>query len=263
MYELCFLTPHQPQRDRPLFIFLPGMDGTGQLLHTQIPTLIKTFDIRCLSLPAHDDFSGWSRLAHQTVRLIQQELDNRSNRSVYLCGESFGGCLALHVLLREPSLIERLILVNPASAFKQRPWMSLGSPFVRWFPEALYQVSTFGLLPFLMALERVSPANRQCLIDAMQSISARSASWRLSLLHEFEIAASQLRTIEQPVLFLASAVDLLLPSVSEARNLASLLPNAEAIVLPHSGHTCLLETDINLHKILQDARFLPDLGVRC
>jgi pimeloyl-ACP methyl ester carboxylesterase len=259
-HELCFLTPHPPQPDRPLFVFLPGMDGTGQLLHSQIPALRQTFDIRCLCLPHHDDFSGWSRLAHQTIQLIQSELKNRSNRSVYLCGESFGGCLALQVLQNAPELVDRAILINPASAFKQRPWMSWGTPFMRWCPDPLYQISTLGLLPFLIATDRVSPLDRQRLVQAMQSISAQTASWRLSLLDRFEIAPIQLRQICQPVLFLASAADRLLPSVSEVRQLMNCLPKAEAIVLPNSGHTCLLETDINLHQLLHHSSFVPEFS---
>jgi pimeloyl-ACP methyl ester carboxylesterase len=258
--SIRLLTPHDSNIDRPLFIYLPGMDGSGELLHLQIPYLQPTFDIRCLTLPSRDDFSNWFDLASQTIKAIQAELIDRSNRTVYLCGESFGGCLALQVVLQAPQLVDRLILINPASSFKKRPWMSWGTPFIRWFPESFYQLSAIGLLPYLTAWERVSREAQQMLLQAMQSVSPSAASWRLSLLRVFAASAAQLRQIHQPTLLIASQIDRLLPSVSEAHNLVRSLPKARTIVLPDSGHACLLEHQINLYRILQEARFLSEVG---
>ncbi|MGB3239683.1 MAG: alpha/beta hydrolase [Geitlerinemataceae cyanobacterium] len=256
--SIRLLAPQDSDPDRPLFIYLPGMDGSGQLLHLQISHLKTTFDIRCLTLPHHDNFSSWFELASQTVNAIQTELMDRSNRTVYLCGESFGGCLAMQVTLQAPKLIDRLILVNPASSFKQRPWMSWGTPFIRWVPQSFYQVSAFGLLPYLASWERVSQDDRQMLLQAMQSVAPSTASWRLSLLRVFGASEAQLSQLHQPTLLVAGQRDRLLPSVSEAQNLARILPNARSIVLPDSGHACLLEHQINLYQILQEAQFLSE-----
>ncbi|MBD0361862.1 MAG: alpha/beta hydrolase, partial [Coleofasciculus sp. C3-bin4] len=89
----CFLTPSRINPDYPLFVFLPGMDGTGQLLRLQTEGLETAFDVRCLAIPA-DDLTNWEDLTDKVVNLIEEELKKRSSRSVYLCGESFGGCLA-------------------------------------------------------------------------------------------------------------------------------------------------------------------------
>ena len=111
-----FLTPNQLQPQLPLFVFLPGMDGTGQLFRTQTAGLEAGFDVRCLAL-SPTDLTSWDELAEQTVELIYQELD-KASRPVYLCGESFGGCLAMKVALLKPDLFTRIILVNPASSFR-------------------------------------------------------------------------------------------------------------------------------------------------
>uniref|UniRef100_A0ACD5GWX7 Uncharacterized protein n=1 Tax=Desertifilum tharense IPPAS B-1220 TaxID=1781255 RepID=A0ACD5GWX7_9CYAN len=47
----CLLAPSQIQPHLPLFIFLPGMDGTGQLLRSQTSSLEQAFDVRCLAIP--------------------------------------------------------------------------------------------------------------------------------------------------------------------------------------------------------------------
>jgi hypothetical protein len=52
----CFLAPKRLQPQYPLFVFLPGMDGTGQLLRSQTAGLEVAFDVRCLAIPP-DDFT--------------------------------------------------------------------------------------------------------------------------------------------------------------------------------------------------------------
>lgn len=258
--SICLVSPQDSHPDRPLFIYLPGMDGSGELLHLQIPHLRSAFDIRCLTLPNRDDFNSWFELASQTIQAIQTELIDRSNRTIYLCGESFGGCLAMQVVLQAPKLIDRLIVINPASSFKQRPWMFWGTPLIRWFPESFYQLSTIGLLPYLASWERLSAQSQQMLLQAMQSVSPPTASWRLSLLRVFTASEAQLRQIQQPTLVIASQLDRLLPSVLEAESLSRTLPNARTIVLPDSGHACLLEERVNLYQILQEANFLSPVS---
>lgn len=253
--QVHFLTPRRAHPEAPLFVFSPGMDGTGELLRAQTEGLEKAFDVRCLAIPP-DDLTDWETLADQAVALVRTELEGNCDRKVYLCGESFGGCLALKMILRSPQLFHRLILVNPASSFNRRPWIHWGSHVTKLLPEPLYQVSCVGLLPFLASLGRITFDDRQALLKAMQSVTQKSSIWRLSLLSEFDISQAQLASIQQPVLFIASRGDRLLPSVNEARLLSKQLPNAYVHILPNSGHACLLESDINLYDILRFYSFL-------
>ncbi|MBC6479257.1 MAG: alpha/beta hydrolase [Hormoscilla sp. GM7CHS1pb] len=177
-------------------------------------------------------------------------------RAVYLCGESFGGCLAQKVIMHAKGLIERLILINPASSFKLYPWMSLGEPITRALPSALYRVSKLGILPFLADWGRVADWEVRALWSAIHSVPQTTFIWRLSLLGEFDISETQLSCITQPTLLLASGADRLLPSVKEAQRLNSCLPKAQMVVLSDSCHACLLERSVDLYQILQTHNFL-------
>jgi pimeloyl-ACP methyl ester carboxylesterase len=256
---LRFLQPTKLNPSYPLFIFLPGMDGTGQLLRSQLKRLGAIFDIRCLSLPP-DDLSNWEGLVVETIKLIEIERQKDKNRPVYLCGESFGGCLVLKLATYAPNLFDRLILINPASSFRHQQWMHWGGLIIPWLPERFYELSTVGLLPFLVAPDRVSLPNRRALLEAMQSVTTESAGWRLSLLSQFRLEELPLDMLKQPVLIIAGGADRLLPSRNEAQRLAAYLPNAQTTLLPESGHACLLEAEVNLDKILQWHSFLdsPD-----
>jgi pimeloyl-ACP methyl ester carboxylesterase len=259
--QVCFLTPKVLRPNKPLFIFLPGMDGTGQLLRTQMAGLELEFDVRCLAIPP-DDLTSWDELSKKVIALIESESVNCPfDRPIYLCGESFGGCLALRVALQRPQLFARIVLINSASSFHRRPWMLWGGEIIRLFPDFLFEFSAVGLLPYLAALERILPEDRQALLDAMRMVPKVTSAWRISLLKSFELDALPLYRLTQPILVIASEGDRLLPSVADAEHLLSLLSNAKLLTLPQSGHACLLEKDVNLYQILQSQDFLPQACV--
>ncbi|MHC5829615.1 MAG: alpha/beta fold hydrolase, partial [Nostoc sp.] len=85
----CFLTPERVQPEYPLLVYLPGMDGTGQLLRSQTAGLEAGFDVRSLAIP-RKDLNTWDVLTKSVLDLIHAELEKSSQRPVYLCGESFG-----------------------------------------------------------------------------------------------------------------------------------------------------------------------------
>ena len=103
--KISFLRPTPFQPELPLFVFLCAMDGTSKLLRSKISSLSTGFDIRCLSIP-QNDLSTWEQLSEKTINLIKIEQKAAPKRPVYLCGESFGGCLALKVALNTPELLD-------------------------------------------------------------------------------------------------------------------------------------------------------------
>jgi pimeloyl-ACP methyl ester carboxylesterase len=200
--------------------------------------------------------TGWEDLAATVANLVKSELRERPSRTVYLCGESFGGCLALKVALRSPDLFSRLVLVNPATSFNQRPWLRWGAQMNRWLPESLFGASTLALLPFLCSLGRTAPEDRRALLDAMRSVPPATANWRVSLVSEFDVDQRQLQRLHQPTLLIAGAADRLLPSTEEAERLANYLPDVKIAVLPQSGHACLLEAEVSLFELMKEQDFL-------
>jgi pimeloyl-ACP methyl ester carboxylesterase len=253
----CFLTPKRLQPEYPLFIYLPGMDGTGQLLRSQTAGLESGFDVRCLAIP-REDLSSWDELTNHVLDLIHAELEKTSQRIVYLCGESFGGCLAMKVAVTAPQLFQRIILINPASSFHRRPWLAWASQLAYIFPSCWFEVSALGLLPFLASLARMTRSDRLELLKTMRSVPVETVLWRLSLIKEFDINEKQLNYLHQPVLLIGSAEDRLLPSLTEVTRLAEVLPNNKLVVLPNSGHACLLEEATNLYEIMQVNDFLEN-----
>ena len=155
-----------------------------------------------------------------------------------------------------PHLFKRIILSNPASSFRDRPLFYWGSQFTDFVPNFFYDAGALGLLPFLASLPRIRSGDRQELLKAMRSVPPETVRWRISLLREFYIDEYKLSYLNHPILLIAGANDRLLPSTSEALRLGNIFPNAKIIVLPESGHACLLEEDINLYEIMSQYNFL-------
>ncbi len=229
-----------PKPSRPLFVYLPGMDGTGELLRPQLSGLKASFDIRCLSIPS-DDLSGWDRLAEQVARLIGKEQRQVQSRPIYICGESFGGCLALQLAASFPSLCQYLILVNPATSAAYQPWVSWGTSITQRLPPTLYRLSIFGLLPLLIQPERLLTQ-----IDKPHTGHAISFSQKCCL-EDFLVAKFSLKMLplgdHAAVLLLSSGADRLLPSLGEARDSFESAQRAHCAPTKN-GHACLLESEV-------------------
>jgi pimeloyl-ACP methyl ester carboxylesterase len=200
-----------------------------------------------------DNLNDWNSLAAEVIRLTQAELT--SARPVYLCGESFGGCLALQVIMTCPELYNRLILVNPASSYASVLWLNFGSFLLPWTPQWLYDISSFAAVPVLAKPTRVSLPGLWGLMQSVQSAPKQTAEQRLVLLRQFEVNPEKLRQFTQPTLLIAGQQDRLLPSVVEAQRLAKFFPQAQVRILPHSGHACLVETEVNLNQMFSEINF--------
>jgi pimeloyl-ACP methyl ester carboxylesterase len=247
MSPLSFWQPRPAQPHLPLFIFFPGMDGTGKLLHKQIDGLAQKFDIRCMTIDSNDR-TDWAGLVDRSLTLIAQELV--AGQELYLCGESFGACLAMQVAGRSTENVAKLVLINPASSFMRLPWLAWSSALSGLLPDALYPASAKILVNFLIATDRVAATERQSLIDAMLSVQPQAAAWRLDLLRRFQVHSIVPDIIDIPVLLIAGELDRLLPSLMEVKILQRLLPKSKTTLLPSSGHACLLEKDIHLADLL-------------
>ena len=247
---VSFLPSRLVQPHLPLLVLFPGMDGTGQLFDRQLVGLIDRFDVRCLSI-ATNDLTGWSGLVERAVSLILSEL--AQGQALYFCGESFGACFAMQVAEQLGNKINQLILVNPASSFARQPLLAAGSVLSCLMPDALYSLSAMILVNFLVNGDRVAPSERQSLIDAMLSVHPQTAAWRLNLLRQFPIDTIIPTLIDIPTLLIAGRLDRLLPSSQEVNILSQLFSNSKILVLPVSGHACLLEKDIHLADLLEDS----------
>jgi hypothetical protein len=87
-------------------------------------------------------------LCSQALLRAELQAPGVGGRPVYLLGESFGGILALALAPRLGDLVDRLVLVNPATSFSDSPW-PLAGPLLTRIDPGLYRLLPFALAPLL------------------------------------------------------------------------------------------------------------------
>lgn len=282
----CPLNAQPPEgcevSDLPRLLFLPGIDGTGLGLWYQHAQLARLFEVTCLHVP-RGDRTPFQGLVEGVVSEVQRELQSNGSRPLFLVGESFGAILALSVAAAMPEAPLHVVLVNPATGFERtplRPLLPLLESGV--LPPQLYDLLPTALcfvlgdpvrmaaadLPqapapslqsiFLGALERPQKLATNLLsmlqdLPAMvQMIPQDTLRWKLQLLKEGASATNGLlHRVKAPVLVLASGQDRMLRSKEEAERLKSRLQNCRIRHFSDSGHTLLLEENVDLSVLLK------------
>ena len=101
-----------------------------------------------------------------------------------------------------------------------------------------------------LMIDGVARKDRQLFWKAIRTVDSNAYQRRLQLIEQFDIEP-HLPEIQTPTLFVAGDRDLLVPSVSEARLMASKMPNAKVAVISGAGHACLLGGKVNLDQLLE------------
>jgi len=111
------------------------------------------------------------------------------------------------------------------------------------------------LYPFLTNKSRLR-ADAGELLSPIDYVPADTASWRLSMMRNGAVSDEHLQRVQCPVLAVASAEDLLLPSTEECARLKRLVPSCAKIILPECGHTPMLEEGVCIVEVMQRVGFV-------
>jgi len=258
--------------EKPLMIYLPGLDGTGFSASSQFASLSKEFDLVCLNIPSSDR-SDVFEIVDIVRAFIERAKEEDPEREVQLIGESMGGALSLFVCLKYPELVARATVVNPASSFDRSVWPSVG-PLLPQIPENLYGGLPFALSPVLidpirLATEAVELGNLNETLEKMTAMLPALGSLatiipRDTLKHRLQILADacayinendgeKLKNMQVPVLVVASTNDLLIPSNEEAPRLQKLIgaKKCKVEVLEGASHAALQEKGMDIVKVMK------------
>lgn len=231
----------------PVMLYLPGEDGTGLTASRQFPSLAQSFDFEALTIPATDrtDFDG---LVDLVKDYIVNSLHPRADgRPVYLMGESFGSLLALVVAKECKDYVDRVVLVNPATSYKDSILPTI-APLLPQLPNEAYSLLPFAIAPLVgnpiqlvlrnldltaapaVLVRQLSEVAGQMFgtLDFLGDLFDRDLlQWRLTLMQQgVERFDKAILDVQQRCLVVAGENDLLFPSAKEAERLEKSLPRA-------------------------------------
>lgn len=230
---------------RDPLVLVPGLDGTGLMFERQVPRLQRRFAVTAVRL--RDDAQRMSDLVEDLHRAVSAA--SPDGRPVTLFGESFGGTLAMSYTLAHPDRVQRLVILNSFAVETQ--WRL-------WLAHHLLRVTPWNVMPVVRRLNarrmfsRATSRDDIRLANRLLRASTRQGyRSRIGILRQYDLRA-RLRELETPVLFLAGDRDSLIPSVAQARLMASLAPRSTVKVLEGHGHNCLFAPDVDLAAILDE-----------
>jgi pimeloyl-ACP methyl ester carboxylesterase len=224
---------HAAGAERPRVLIVPGLNGHPGLLLRAAPTLFPLW--QPLAFNHHLDAAegGVDGLAQRALAVLGDD-----PRPAFICGESFGGTVALTLAHRAPERVCGLILF---SAFGWHPsmlarrgvgalavWSFLG----RRVANPLYRAGRLASLPTQLGLRRVSADLVRAYISRPRAhVAAYRAKAELSLTFD---ARPWLASLDCPTFILIGTWDPVVPA-SAGRDLARSIPNSELHQLP-GGH---------------------------
>lgn len=228
---------HRIAGDGPPVLFLHGLGGTRYAWEPQLEGLADTFRCIAWDLPGYGDSVPLPRLTFPAVAdAAVTLLDQLGLDRVDVVGLSFGGQQALHLALRHPERVGRLVLADTSARFGAD-----GTDVEAWKRLRLDPLDA-GVTPAEMAPAVIdaitapgfSGRERERTIDAFGRIPPAGLRAAVECLPSHDVT-DRLGEIEAMTLVVVGELDEETP-VAYAETLAAGIPHAELAVIPGAGH---------------------------
>jgi pimeloyl-ACP methyl ester carboxylesterase len=227
----------------PRVLVIPGLDGTTELWRSVsgvvLPGLRPVWFDHSLDR-AHGGLEG---LADRALSILDADADGAA--PAYVCGESFGGPIALTLARRYPHRVRGLLLVSTFAYHPATFLLRAGMRMARLASDALMRrlLQVSHPLTLHSALGRTPPAHftRAYLQRPLADVAAYRAKAEIAL--QFD-ARPWLHEVDVPSLVVAGVSDRVVPPVA-GESLAGGLPRAEfQLVTGHHLAWCTSATDV-------------------
>jgi len=205
--------------------------------------LSADFTVHSVDLPG---FGASTALVKTDLDSLVRSLSEHFMEPVNVCGWSLGGQVAMHWAVREPTKVNKLIVVTSTPCFTNRDDWSFGLPgeVLEKFATELEQNHATTLRRFISLQLRGSENERELLTQLREQLFSRGEPDMSALRGGLEILrdADQrpaVAGIEQQMLVIAGARDKLTPPEA-SRYLAQAIPNARLVEIEGAAHTPFL-----------------------
>ena len=231
-------------------LFLHGLGGSRTSWEPQLEGLGGAFRCIAWDMPGYGASAPVEPLTFAAIAdAVARLLDAASVERAHLVGESFGGMHALHVALRHPDRVGRLVLANTSPAFGFD-----GTDSAEWRAARLAPLDA-GLTPADIAEQvltsvagpSLAPEALAMRVAGFARIPAEGLRAAVECLPSHDVL-DRLAEIKAPALVVAGELDAETPP-SYARALAEGLPDAELVVLERVGHLAISEAPEAVNRL--------------
>ena len=225
---------------KPLALLIPGLDGTGRLFYRQIDPLAEAYRVRPYEFGTRAEFT-----LEDLTRELGQATAGEPDHSILVVGESFGGLIAIDYAVNYPERMRQLVLVNAFPYYHRRLRIRLARALARLLERRAARRIKNYIVDRILRREGILLQDRERYKDIIRRIDRPAYLRRLQLVQELDLRP-RLREINVPCILLAGGRDKIVPSVREARFMASRIPGARVHEFPGAGHALLLTPEVTL-----------------
>jgi pimeloyl-ACP methyl ester carboxylesterase len=232
----------------PTLVFCHGFTTTAQFWREQMASFSACYRLVVLDLPGHG-ISPAPRDRRYTMDAFVGDLElvfrELGIEQAILVGLSMGATIAQRFALRNPELLEALVLVGATPH-------GLGADVK--FDNVIANIDALGVEQASQnVIERsfgsaTSPSLLEFARQEVIQTPAFVAKEAITSLNESDTRA-QLHQITLPTLVICGAEDLITP-VDESRTLAAEIPNAELAIISKAAHFPMLEQPSQFNAVL-------------
>ena len=230
-------TPGETQSGAPAVVYVPGIDGTGELLlgtAKRIEAQNRLMRVRYI----HEGMDGDAALYEHLADSIAQRMEEAQIRGAIVLAESFGGGVALTLALRHPDLVCGLMLVNTFCYYPQRVRIRLGAALVPFTPKRLLSLGRMGLAGKLFFRPRKDPEAEALFKQAIPGFAAGGYAERMKAIPELDLR-DRLADVTLPCDLYCASHDTVVPSKVTMRVLHKGLPNSTLTIVERANHIIL------------------------
>jgi pimeloyl-ACP methyl ester carboxylesterase len=233
----------------PRVLIIPGLDGNTGLWRsvaaTAMPGLRPLWFDHSMD-PAADGLAGLARRA-----LAVLDADSEGDAPAYICGESFGGPIALTLARQNPERVRGLVLISTFGRYPARANIRMGVAASRLLGNRLsrrvLEVSHPLTVPGALGLNAPGRATHAYLRRPLGDVGAYRAKCELTL--DFD-ARPWLHEIHARSVVLAGASDRVVPAAAGQR-LARGLPGARFHTI-NGGHLAWFVRPTDVGQLVGD-----------
>lgn len=228
---------------RPTLVMIHGAGGRAQIWQNQIRLLDETIDVLALDLPGHGNTEGGSQ-SHISgyAQWLADNLKGIFDHPIFLMGHSMGGAIVQEVAITSPHMLEGIILVGTGARLKVAPM----------FLEGL-ENNFEEILETLIHYAYSSRTDKSIIEEGLRMMKAAGAE---VVTNDF-LACDRfdrrqaLSQIHLPCLVLCGSEDKLTPP-KLSKDLKEGIEGSVLKVLPHAGHTVMIERYQEMNGAVQD-----------
>ena len=237
---------YKAQGSGPGFVYVCGVEGTGELFYRQADDLARDHTVITFPLRPRGSY-GMSQLVDDLAWVVR---DAGLGRATFL-GESFGGLLTLAAALERPEMFERIILLNTFPHFSQRARIRVGCMLFSLLPYALVKAHRTRTARHVLFSPDISDEDRRQFRERTRTVPHEGYVSRMRIIRDTDLRP-RLHEIKAPALVVAGTADRLLNSAGAAKVLTAGLPRSRLKLLEGTGHVALLSGRVRVRDWLRE-----------